>query len=206
MLALSAEVAREALAETSGVVADAAAGAVATLRVPVAHEDVGAGRALLEGAVRSAESHVAHAAHVLHGIPRGSVGLGRLSGQLLLGVANTPGRAVVRAHGTFAADAVVVVKALALARLAVADALVGALHLRVSLVSGGRHSDPRSSLGAGAQGAVVLGPGRVAVRALVAHALVVAGARTVSGAAVRAVRVGDSREGGESDKDAHRGE
>ena len=74
MLALGTEVAREALAQTSRVVADAAAGAVATLRVPVAHEDVGAGRALLEGSpVRG--THVAHAAHVLHGIPRGSVGL-----------------------------------------------------------------------------------------------------------------------------------
>ena len=202
MLALGTEVAREALAQTSRVVADAAAGAVATLRVPVAHEDVGAGRALLEGAVRSAESHVANAAHVLHGIPRRGVGLRGLGGQLLLGVADAAPRAVVRAHGTLTTNTIVVVEALALSGLAVADALVGALYFRVSLVGGGRHRDPRSSLGAGAQGAVRLRPGSIAVGALVAHALVVAGARTVAGAPVRAVGVGDGREGGESDEDA----
>ena len=59
VLALGAEVAREALAEARGVVTDAASGAVAALLVTVSQEDVGAGRALLEGAVRSAVPKIA---------------------------------------------------------------------------------------------------------------------------------------------------
>ena len=65
----------------------------------------------------------------------------------MLSKAHASVTAFIRAHGTFAADAVVVVKALALARLAVADALVGALNLRVGLVSSGGDSDPSSSPG-----------------------------------------------------------
>ena len=75
MLALGAEIAREALAKTSGVVADTTAGAIAALLVTVAKEDIRAGRALLEGAVRATEAHVTDATNVLHGIPRGSVRL-----------------------------------------------------------------------------------------------------------------------------------
>ena len=75
MLALGAEVTSEALAEASGVVADTTPGAVTTLLVTVAEEDIRAGRALLEGAVGATEAHVANAANVLHSIPRGSVRL-----------------------------------------------------------------------------------------------------------------------------------
>merc|ERR1712046_329112 len=79
VLALGTEVASEALAQTSGVVADTTAGAVTALLVTVAEEDIRAGRALLEGAVRATEAHVTDAANVLHSIPRGSVRLASLS-------------------------------------------------------------------------------------------------------------------------------
>ena len=146
MLALGTEVAREALAQTSRVVADAAAGAVATLRVPVAHEDVGAGRALLEGAVRSAESHVANAAHVLHGIPRRVVGLVCLYSELLLRVANSSASTVVGAHRAFARNAIVVLKALTLTGLTVANAFIRAFYLRVRFVRCRCNGNPSCAL------------------------------------------------------------
>merc|ERR1711906_35946 len=111
--ALGAKVAGEALAEAGAVVADAAARAVTALRVAVALEHVDARRALLERAVRSTVAKVAHAAHVLHGVPRGGVGLRGISGELLLGVAEAVVGAVARAHGALASDAVVVVEAVA---------------------------------------------------------------------------------------------
>ena len=184
VLALVAKVASEALAEALGVVADAAARAVASLLVTVAEENIRSGWALLEGAVRSAEAKVAHAAHVFHRVPRSIVRLVRLNSELFLGVADAATGAVVRAHGALASNAVVVVEALALAALAVAQALVGALHLRVSIVGGRSHGNPGGGLGASAGGAVVLGEREVAVGAEVARALVVGAARAVAGATV----------------------
>merc|ERR1719235_2800838 len=66
-LALGAEVALEALAEARRVVADATAGAIAAKIVALAKEDVAAGGALLERAVRAAGAEVADAADVLVG-------------------------------------------------------------------------------------------------------------------------------------------
>merc|ERR1719409_894025 len=68
-LAHFSEVAREAFADSGGVVADATARAVAALGVPVAAERVCARGALLEGAVRTAEARVAFAAVVVVRIP-----------------------------------------------------------------------------------------------------------------------------------------
>jgi len=115
VLALVSEVPREALAEAVRIITDTTAGAVAALLVTVAEEYIGARGALLERAVRSAEAQVAHAAHVLHGVPRRVVGLAGLHSELLLRVADTPAGAVVGAHGTLARDTVVVLKTLALA-------------------------------------------------------------------------------------------
>merc|ERR1719473_454579 len=154
VLAARAVVADEALAETRRIVADAAARAVAALVVAVAAEHIRTRWALLERAVRAAEAEVADAAHVLHRIPRRGVCLVRLRRQLLLRVADATAVAVVGAHGTLARDAVVVVKAVALARLAVAHALVRALHPRVRLVRADRHSHPRRALRARARRAV----------------------------------------------------
>lgn len=202
MLALGAEIAREALAKTSGVVADAATGAVAALLVPVAHKDVGAGRTFLKGAVRSAEAKIAHTSDVLHGIPRLNICLFGLSSKLLLSVADTTGRTIVRAYGALATDAIIIVKALAFASLAVADTLVRAFYLWVRLVCSGSYRNPRSRLGAGTQRAVMLGPCRVAVRTLVADALVITGARTVPRTTIRTVCVSDSCECSKSEEDA----
>merc|ERR1719473_1623009 len=128
------------------------------------------------------------------GVPRGRVGLGGLVGELLLLDAAATVVAVGRAHGTLAGLAVVVVEALALASLAVARALHRALDLGVGAVVRGGVVDPGVGLGAGAHGAVVLSPGRLAVlRAGVAGALVVVAARAVAGAAVGAVG-GDAEE------------
>jgi len=124
VLALVAEVASEALAEALGVVADAAARAVASLLVTVAEENIRSGWALLEGAVRSAEAEVAHAAHVFHRVPRSIVRLVRLDGQLFLSVADAAAGAVIRAYGTLARDPVVVFEALAFATFAAAKSFV----------------------------------------------------------------------------------
>merc|ERR1719174_1632457 len=176
-LALGAEVTLEALAEAGGVVAKATSRAVAAEVVALAEEDIGAGGALLEGAVRATSAKVADAADFLEGIPRLGVGLGGFVGELLLDDAAATVVAVGRAHGALAGLAVVAIEALALAGLAVARALHGALNLGVGTVVGGGVVYPSSGLRAGADGAVVLGPGRVVVlRALVACALVVAAA------------------------------
>merc|ERR1719440_1309325 len=188
-LALSAEVALEALAEARRVVADAAAGAIAAKVVALAKEDVAAGGALLERAVRAAGAEVADAANVLVGVPRGGVGLGGLVCELLLLDAAAAVVAVARAQGTLAGLAIVAVEALALTGLAVAGALVGALGGDVRDAVGGGGVGPRGGLGARALGAVVLRPGGVRVLGTrVARALVVLAARAVAGAAVRAVR------------------
>jgi len=187
VLALCAEVASKALAQPAGVVTDATAGAITSPLVAIAKEHVWARWAFFEGAIRATVAKVAHTANMLHGVPRGSVSLSGLAGKLLLCVADATAGAVIRADGTLARNAVVVLEALALAGLAVTDALVGALNLRVSFVGSGGHSNPRSTLGARAEGAVVLGPRWIAVGAGVANALVVARAGTVAGAPVRAV-------------------
>merc|ERR1719326_2385599 len=196
VLAARAVVADEALAE--------ARRAVAALRVAVAAEHVRARRALLERAVGAAEAEVAHAADVLHRVPRGRVRLARLRGELLLRVADAAAVAVVRADCALARDAVVVVEAVALAGLAVARALVRALNERVRLVRANGDRHPRRRLRARARRAVVERPRRVAVRALVALALVVDAARAVARAAVGAVREGRGGERGEEESaDSH---
>ena len=151
-------------------------------------KDVRAGRALLKGAVRAAETEVALAANVLVGVP-GSVGgaaVGDSEGRL--SVANTTSIAVGGADGTLAGHALVPIEALAFSRFSVADSLVGALGLRVSIVGSGCNSNPGLALGARAEGAVVLSPRGLTVGAIVTGALVVGSAATVSGAPVRAVR------------------
>ena len=184
MLATVAEVTGEALAEASRVVADAAARAVAALLVTVAEEHIRAGRAFFQGAVRASEAKIAHAAHVLHCIPRSVVSLVSFRRELLLSVADATARAIVRAHGTLARNAVIIFETLALARLAVAETFVGAFYFRVSLVGSRRHRHPGRGLRASARRAIVFSEGKVAVWPEVARALVVGRAGAVTGAAV----------------------
>ena len=135
-------------------------------------KDVRAGRALLKGAVRAAETEVALAANVLVGVP-GSVGgaaVGDSEGRL--SVANTTSIAVGGADGTLAGHALVPIEALAFSRFSVADSLVGALGLWVSIVGSGCYSNPSLALWTSSEGTIMLGPGRLAVRAIIARALI----------------------------------
>jgi len=119
VLALGAKIAREAFAQPCRVVADATPGAIPTFGVAVAHQYVNARRALLKGAVRPAVAQVAHAAHVLHGVPHTGVGLGSIRSELFFGITEAVVGAITRTYSTFTCDAVVVVKAIALASLAI---------------------------------------------------------------------------------------
>eukprot|EP00621_Florenciella_sp_RCC1693_P007735 CAMPEP_0182530082 /NCGR_PEP_ID=MMETSP1323-20130603/5653_1 /TAXON_ID=236787 /ORGANISM="Florenciella parvula, Strain RCC1693" /LENGTH=185 /DNA_ID=CAMNT_0024739347 /DNA_START=101 /DNA_END=659 /DNA_ORIENTATION=- len=103
----------EAFAQSRLVIAQATAGAVAALLVAVSHHKVGAGRALLEGAVRAAVACVAHAPGRLLCVPWGRVRFARLLGEHLLSVADTVLVTIVRAHGPLARYPVIVVEALA---------------------------------------------------------------------------------------------
>jgi len=190
-LALVSVVSSEALAKSLAVVADSTSGAVTSLGVSVSEEDISSGGALLEGAVRSTEAKVTLTSDVLECIPRGGVdgGSSRSStvggGKGRLGEADSTPVAVGGAHGPLAGHALISIVALALSRLAVAGSLVGALDGRMSIVGSDGNGSPGEALRAGTEGAVVLGPGRVAVGAIVAGALVYMGRREVVRGGVR---------------------
>ena len=57
------------------------------------------------------------AAHVLHGVPHTGVGLGSIRSELFFGITEAVVGAITRTYSTFTCDAVVVVKAIALASL-----------------------------------------------------------------------------------------
>merc|ERR1711865_1046618 len=174
-LAAGAEVALEALAEARGVIAEATARAVTAEVVAFAEEDVVAGGAFFEGAVRATGAEVANATDVLEGIPGLGVGLGGLVGKLFLLDAAATAVAVGGAYGTLAGLAVVAIEALAFTGLAVAHALHGAFDLGVGAIVSGGVVNPGGGLGAGTDGAIVSGPGGVSVLGTgVASALVVA--------------------------------
>ena len=190
-MALVSIVSSEALAESLAVVADSTSGAVTSLGVSVSEKDISSRGALLEGAVRSTEAKVALASDVLEGIPRSGVdgGSSRSStvggGKGGLGEADSTPVAVGGAHGPLASHALIAIVALALSGLAVTGSLVGALDGRVSIVGSDGNGGPGEALRAGTEGAVVLGPGRVTVRAIVAGALVYMGRREVVRGGVR---------------------
>jgi hypothetical protein len=79
---------------------------------------------------------------MLEGVPRGGVFLARLLSQLRLREAHAGLTARVGAHRALAGNALVVLKALALSRAAVANTLVGALHVGVSVVGSDYVADP----------------------------------------------------------------
>tara|TARA_B110000305_G_scaffold201781_1_gene229746 strand:+ start:410 stop:739 length:330 start_codon:yes stop_codon:yes gene_type:complete len=109
---------------------------------------------------------------VLLGVPDAGVGGGGIDSKLLLCGADSASVAVSGAHGPLAGHALVVIEALALSGLAVADSLVGALYIGVSLVGSSGRGDPGLALRAGPLGAIVLGPCHGTVGAGVARALV----------------------------------
>jgi hypothetical protein len=73
---------------------------------------------------------------VLLGVPWCRVCGSGLVGELLLGEAHTGLGAVVRAHGSFAGDSLVILEASARASLGIARSLIGALRNGVRIVSG----------------------------------------------------------------------
>ena len=179
VLAFVSIVSGEALAESLTVVADSTSRAVTSLGVSVSEEDIRSGGALLEGAVRATEAKIALATDMLKGIPSsgvgGSISVGGSKGGL--GKADSAVVAVRGTHGPLAGHTLVSVEALTLSGLAVAGSLVGALHTWVSIVGSDSSCRPGKALGAGTEGAVVLSPGRIAIGAVVAGALVCGGRR-----------------------------
>jgi len=133
-LALGAEVALEALADTRGVVAETTARAIAAEVVALTEEDVSARGAFFKGAVGTTGAKVANTADMLGSIPGFGVGLGGFVSELFLGDTAATAVAVGGTYGTFASLAVVAVEALAFASLAVAAALHGAFYLGVGAI------------------------------------------------------------------------
>ncbi len=177
----------EAGAGAGAVVADASARAVAASLVAEASHHIGAGGALDEGAVRASSSEIANASDMLVVVPRGVVVAASLVSELLLSEANASVTALVGADGSLASNALVVSEALALAGLAVAQTLVGALDDGVGVVGVDHITDPGLVLGAGAAGAVGVGPLGLAIDAGIAEALVISATGAVARAAVGAV-------------------
>jgi hypothetical protein len=81
------------------------------------------------GAISSGVTRVAFAPHSFVGVPEGVNVLEVVKGKLGDGFASAVAGAAVGARCTLAGVSVVAIEALALARVAVADALVGALHV-----------------------------------------------------------------------------
>ena len=192
-LAAGTEVALEALAETRRVVADTTARAVTAEVVALTKEHISTRRALFQRAVWATGTKVTDTADVFVCVPRVRVGLGGFVRKLFLLDAAATVVAVGRADSALAGLAVVVVEALALASLAVTCSFHGALHHCVSAIVGSGVVNPGLGLWAGADGAVVLGPGGVRIlRARVACALIVVAAGAMATAPVGAVcRSGD---------------
>eukprot|EP00601_Ochromonadales_sp_CCMP2298_P008228 CAMPEP_0173196714 /NCGR_PEP_ID=MMETSP1141-20130122/15768_1 /TAXON_ID=483371 /ORGANISM="non described non described, Strain CCMP2298" /LENGTH=118 /DNA_ID=CAMNT_0014121393 /DNA_START=276 /DNA_END=629 /DNA_ORIENTATION=- len=95
------------------VVAHSPATAVPARLRAHSHQRIGTGGTLAVFAERASETHVAHAAHGLGGIPRGVVDAPRLVRQESLGPAHTPVVAVAYAGGPLAGDTFVAREALA---------------------------------------------------------------------------------------------
>lgn len=184
VLALGSVETREAAADTSAVVAEASAGAVAARLIAVAVQRVGAGGALLQVAGRATVARIAEAADMLHGIPRLSVSATGLGGEVLLRPAGAAVVAVVGAESTLASNSVVAGEAVAGTGGAIASALVGALHPRVKIVGVDYVSHPGEVLGAGALGAVGTSPLSLTIETSEALAVVVGLACAVIGAVV----------------------
>eukprot|EP00598_Pedospumella_elongata_P006428 CAMPEP_0184969140 /NCGR_PEP_ID=MMETSP1098-20130426/1983_1 /TAXON_ID=89044 /ORGANISM="Spumella elongata, Strain CCAP 955/1" /LENGTH=146 /DNA_ID=CAMNT_0027490875 /DNA_START=452 /DNA_END=893 /DNA_ORIENTATION=- len=104
-----------------------------------------------------------------------------------LGEANTGIRASVGADGALASNSIVVGVAHALAGVSVAASLIRALNHRVSVIRVLYVTDPCGKFGASSSGAIRESPSRLAVNSVVASALVVSPASTVTIATIGAV-------------------
>ena len=200
---LGAKVTLETLADARGVVTKTTARAVTTEVVALAKENISTRRAFFKGAVRTTRTQVTYAANMLLSVPRFRVSFRCFISKLFLLDATAAAVAVGGTNCTLTRLAVVAIKAFAFSGLAVTHSLHGAFYLSMRTIVCSSVVNPSSRLGAGADGAVVLGPRRVGVLgARVAGALVVVAAGAVAGAAVRAVG-GDAEEEDGSDGGLH---
>lgn len=149
---------RETGAGSISEVTDSTTGAITSSLVAITIQGVSARGTFLELTGRSTVSGVTEATNVLHGIPGSLVSAPSLVSQVLLRPARTTVVTVIGAGRTLARNAVVSREALAGAGLAVARALVGALHPGVEVVGVDDITDPGEIAGAGAEGAVWASP------------------------------------------------
>ena len=118
---------REALTESHSVVTDASSGAVAASLISVPVEGVRARGALSQLACWPAVASVAQAAHVLVGVPGQRVGPPCLGGEEPLWPASAVVAALIRTDGALTSHSLIANEAIAHTRLAITNALVGAL-------------------------------------------------------------------------------
>ena len=173
VLAPVSKVSREAITETSGVLANAAPRAIASFGAAVPAEDVRSRGAFLLGTIRAAISDVALATDVFLRVPWRDVGRALQGRERLERQADSASGAIVGTLRAFAGLAVVILEAPAFSCLAIAKSLVGAFHEGMSLVFPfhclGR---PSGTLGTSPQGAVMSCPCRVPIGAVVTGAFV----------------------------------
>jgi hypothetical protein len=186
VLASGAVVPSEALARAVRVVAQTTARAVTPLGGTIPLHHIRARRTLHQRAVGAAAAEIAHASDVLGRVPRSVVHTLSFKGKLLLSEAYARFTARIRARGSLASYSFVVLETLALPAGAIANTFIRALNHRVGIVGLNYTSDPRQRFRAGSSRAVSVGPGGLAVDAIVASALVVGAARSMTGAAVGA--------------------
>jgi len=186
VLAVGSVETREARAGSVAEVANTSSGAIAAGLVAIAVQRISARGALLQLAGGSAVASITEASDVFHGVPRSVVGAAGFVCKVLLGPASTAVIAVIRAGRTLACNTIITREALALASLAVARSLVGALHPGVQVVRVDDITNPGEVARAGAQRAVGAGPLRLAVQTCEALAVVVHLACAVVGAVILA--------------------
>lgn len=147
-LALSPIKSCKAVAKSRAIVTYPAPTAVATRLVSVPIEGVRARRTLHKLASRSAIAHITQAPHRLARVPGSGVEVAGLLRKDALGKAKATTVAVLGTHRSLARTAVVPQEAIALARLAVAGALVRAFHERMQIVGVHDRTHPGVVLGA----------------------------------------------------------
>jgi len=125
----------EAVASTSTVITNTAAGAISALNIAISLKRVRSRRALDERAVRTSATQIANATHMHLSIPGSTVCARGFCGQLFLSKAHTGFIAVVGAHGALTGNAIIVGKALAFTSLAITQTFARALNAGMSIIA-----------------------------------------------------------------------
>jgi hypothetical protein len=186
MLASGSEEASEASTNTIRVITDSTSRAITSSFISVTIKRISSGRALLLVASRSTVTSVTQASNMLHGIPRSVIHTSGLAGKMLLRPASSLVITVVRAHSTLASSSFVTSEALALARTAVTDTLIGTLSPRMQVVRVDRSTNPCKVKRASTRRAVRTSPFILAIKTLEALAVAVHFASSVTRALILA--------------------